>query len=51
MLLPSTAEGGGCAVMVGVGAMVVGVVAATMAERENGGGCGNSQKTEREKIS
>ena len=49
MLLPATAGGGGCAVMVGAGVMV-GVVAATMAERE-GGGCGYSQKTEREKIS
>ena len=42
MLLPATAEGGGCAVMVGAGVMV-GVVVATIAERE-GGGCGSWQK-------
>ena len=47
-MLPATAEGGGCTVMVGAGVMV-GVVAATMAERE-GGWCGYLQKTEGKKY-
>ena len=42
LLLPRMVEGGGCAVMVSAG-VVVGVVAARMAEGE-GGGCSLSKK-------
>ena len=47
LLLAAMAEGGDCAVMVGAG-VIVGVVAATMAEGE-GGGSSSSQKKKREK--
>ena len=43
MLLPATAEGGGCAVMVGAGVMV-GVVTATMAEGEVEGAATRKKK-------
>ena len=46
LLFPAMAEGGG---WVGAGVMV-GVVAAMMAEGE-GGGCGSWQKKEREELS
>ena len=49
LLLQTMVEGGGCAVMVGAGVMV-GVVAATMAEGESGG-CGSWQKRKREELS
>ena len=49
LLLQTMVEGGGCAVMVDAGVMV-GVVAAMMAEGE-GGGCGSWRKKEREELS
>ena len=48
LLLPATAEGSGCAVMVGAGVMV-GVVAATMAEGEVEGAA-TCKKRERKNI-